>query len=620
MNFKHLAALLRLRYQLSRNQVRKAGKLNVVLAMIGLVCAAMCSITAFFVGTIGGAFWFSEASTNVILVTWNIVIALFLLIWLIGLMVELQQTELMSLDKLLHLPISLRGAFFLNYTSSFFNTAFLLFVPAMIGLALGMVLARGFALAMAFPLILGFLFFITTVTYQVRGWLARIMENKRARGTVVAVITIFFVTASQIPNLINMRNKGQTESREIEEKKQLDQLIELAVLEVDAKVAAGQINPVFNGWSLEDSKAELKAQAKFAREARRTDRWMGIINNVRTVDAYFPPGWLPLGVTRAAEGSFLFGLLSTLGMAAMGLVSLSCSYRSSMKRYTGVQKRARRKKQKSKSDGQPTAEFLFKQIPFASEHVSAVAVASFRGLMRAPETKMVLLMPLIFGLLFASFILANNEMNLPSVYRPLVPIGVITVTMFAITSLLFNHFGLDRDGFRALVLSPVDRKDILIGKNISVAPLAFGMCLVLLLVIQFFAPLGPLVFMASVLQIPCVYLLYCVLGNFVSIFFPMGIKRGSMQPANPRFLPMLILMFGMMAGPGILLIPTMAACGIPILLELGLEYSMAWLYLLLTIVQFVATLLAYRWLINHEGNWLWRRESRILDVVANIPE
>ena len=164
--FTQLKALWLLRYQLTVNQIKKGGKANVVLSFILIALGLVSSISAFFTGMIGGSFWFQEASIDTISMTWNIIVVAFLGMWLVGLMTELQQTELMSMDKLLHLPISLRGAFFLNYMSSFLNTTFILFVPMMIGLAFGMLLARGSLMAISIPLIVGFLFLITTLTYQ----------------------------------------------------------------------------------------------------------------------------------------------------------------------------------------------------------------------------------------------------------------------------------------------------------------------------------------------------------------------------------------------------------------------------------------------------------------------
>jgi hypothetical protein len=233
---------------------------------------------------------------------------------------------------------------------------------------------------------------------------------------------------------------------------------------------------------------------------------------------------------------------------------------------------------------------------------------------------MVLIFPLIIALLGGSFLIGKSDFVIPAFVRPWIPVGIIMMTMFGITSLLFNLFGVDRDGFRAFVLSPINRRDILIGKNVAVAPLAIGFCLLLICVAQIFIPQSFFSLIASMLQVPAVYLLYCILGNIVSIFFPMGIKRGSMQPANPRFVPMLIMFVGVMAGPMVLMLPTVAACGIPAILDAVTNRSMDWLYLLLSIIQLGLCWVFYRWIVDYQGDWLLKWEPKILDVVANIPE
>lgn len=619
MNLKHFIALIQLRYQLSFNQIRKAGKLNLILSVLALVIGLISSVSAFFIGLLGGAVWFQDASTTTILITWNAIVAAFVGMWLIGLLVELQQTELMSIDKLLHLPISLRGAFFLNYTSSFVNTTFILFAPTMIGLSLGLTFARGWGMLLSIPLVLGFLFLVTTLTYQLRGWLARIMENKRTRGTIIAFITVFIILLSQIPNLINLSYQGSRKERRELRRAQLEEIKELGRMEIDVRILAGEIQPEENGFWLEEAEALAKERLAEQERNERDELFAYAVGIIETVDTYVPLGWLPLGVVRADQRNWMPGIVGSLALFAIGMVSLLFSYRSSMQKYLGVEPRRRRRK---KTDQVATKkdEFLFKKLPFASDQVSAVAVFSFRSLMRAPESKMVLIFPLIMGLLAGSFLLGKRDFVVPMLARPWIPLGVIAVTMFGIAQLLLNQFGVDRDGFRAFVLSPIERKDILIGKNVALAPLAVGICLLLICVVQVIVPQGIASFLASVLQVLAVYLLYCVLGNLVSIFFPMGIKRSSMQPANPRFVPMLIMMVGLLVGPTVLMIPTVIACGIPAIIEAVTDRSMGWLYLILSSIQLGLVLAIYRLAIKQQENWLWRQEPRILDVVANIPE
>jgi len=63
--------------------------------------------------------------------------------WSLGLLTELQRTETLSLSKFLHLPVSVQGAFFINYVSSLFRFSLLVFVPVATGLALSMIVVLG---------------------------------------------------------------------------------------------------------------------------------------------------------------------------------------------------------------------------------------------------------------------------------------------------------------------------------------------------------------------------------------------------------------------------------------------------------------------------------------------
>ena len=59
---------------------------------------------------------------------------------------------------------------------------------------------------------------------------------------------------------------------------------------------------------------------------------------------------------------------------------------------------------------------------------------------------------------------------------------MILLTMI---QLVGNQFGFDRSGFRVYVLCAAPRRDILLGKNLAVAPLALGFSLVFVLACWF---------------------------------------------------------------------------------------------------------------------------------------
>src|SRR5689334_7782660 len=102
----------------------------------------------------------------------------------------------------MHLPVSLSGVFLVNYVASLFTLSTTLVVPLMTGLAAGLVVSKGPMMLWLFPLMAAFLFTVTALTYQLRGWLASLMENKRRRRTIVTLLTVLVVLVFQIPNFL----------------------------------------------------------------------------------------------------------------------------------------------------------------------------------------------------------------------------------------------------------------------------------------------------------------------------------------------------------------------------------------------------------------------------------
>ena len=184
--------------------------------------------------------------------------------------------------------------------------------------------------------------------------------------------------------------------------------------------------------------------------------------------------------------------------------------------------------------------------------------------------------------------------------------------------LIGNQFGYDRAGFRAYVLSPVPRREILLGKNLAVAPLGVGdgagRCC-------WWS--GSSTRCGSTTTRPpwrsCVsaYLVFCLLANALSILAPIPMAAGSMQPAKVK------------------LIPVSAPDGVPdgaparrssrscsrsasrcLLAELadvrGWPVSLVLSLLVLAITVFV-----YRIVLTWQGEWLAAREQAILEVVTS---
>src|SRR4030095_6034388 len=118
------------------------------------------------------------------------------------------------------------------------------------------------------------------------------------------------------------------------------------------------------------------------------------------------------------------------------------------------------------------------------------------------------------------------------------------------------------------VLSPVSRKDILLGKNLALAPFLLGFTTVTAVFIQIIYPMRVDHFLAVLIQMLPMYLVYCLIGNILSIIAPMPTAAGSMKPVKPKAATILIHMAFVFLFP-IALAPTLIPLGIQFLLSLS---------------------------------------------------
>jgi len=429
-----------------------------------------------------------------------------------------------------------------------------------------------------FPLLLAFLLMVTAVTYQFRGWLAVLMLNKRHRRTVVTVVTLVSVVLFQLPYL-STRVWGGRRSR---------------------------------------------------RPALNSNEQAGHI--AKTVSMTVPLGWLPYGAMASAEGRYLPPVLGILGMALIGAVSLRRSYRTTVRLYTGNYGSGQTKKNATKaavilsqesvgsvpatlSQSAGAGSLLEIQLPWVSEQASVVALTTFRSLTRAPEAKMVLLSPLIMIFIFGTSVLKMSSH--PGEFTgPLMASAVLAMILFGMVQLAGNQFSFDRGGFRNFVLAAAPRREILLGKNLALAPIVLGLALVAMILLQVAFPMRLDYFVAALFQMVTMFLLYCLFSNFISILNPTATTAGSLKPAvKPSGKT---LLFGLLT---MALFPFALA---PSMMPLGLEVGLHWLgwfpgipiSLLFSLGEVLAVGYLYSWVLDRQGELLQSRELRILEVVS----
>jgi hypothetical protein len=611
VNGEHFRAFFWLRWRLRVNQWKRGGLANVVLLAVLAVGAVMLALGLLVALFLVGLFALRQASPLVLLYVWDGVVIGFLFIWASGLVTELQRSEVLSLDKFLHLPVSVTGAFVVNYLSSLFSLTLLLFVPVMVGLSLGLVAARGPALLLLFPLLAAFLLMVTAVTYQFQGWLASLMANQRRRRTIIFLATAVFIVLSQLPNLFNLL--GSSKGSDVQAEELANKRAEL-----DRALSAREITLPEYQQRLKTLQRDREVQTA---ETRR-ERLQRVEQATWLTNLLLPPGWLPLGAMALAEGKILPALLATLGLALLGTASLWRSYQTTLRLYTGQFTSGRRRPAPARPatvEVTPASHLLEKQVPWLPEQVAAIALSSFRSLTRAPEARMMflssVLLVVIFGTLFG-----RGSANFPPAVRPLFGFGAMAFILMGMVQIVGNQFGFDRDGFRVFVLCGARRRDILLGKNLAIAPFALGMGLLAVVVLQVIMPMRFDYLLAVLPQFLSMYLLFCLLANALSLLAPVRVPPGALRATKMGIVPVLLhLAFFLVLFP-LVLAPTLLPLGVQLLWEQLGWIAWAPVGLLLSLVECAAVVFLYRLVLSWQGQLLQAREQKILEMVRTKAE
>ena len=143
MNWEQLKTILWLRSRLMRNQWMRHGGLGAVIAIVVGVAAIFLGGTMFVAALMAGAFGLRDAGPSIVMGVWVGMTAVFLFFWTLGLITELQRSETIDLPKLMHLPAALGQLFVVNYIVSHFSLSLVIMVPAMMGLAVGLIVSKG---------------------------------------------------------------------------------------------------------------------------------------------------------------------------------------------------------------------------------------------------------------------------------------------------------------------------------------------------------------------------------------------------------------------------------------------------------------------------------------------
>jgi ABC-2 type transport system permease protein len=609
VNWRHLQTFVWLRWRLAANHWRRAGSLNAALMIAVVVCVLVLAVPLGLGSFALGLYMIPDAKPDQLMLAWDGLIVGFLVFWAIGVMAELQRDEALPLSKFLHLPVSVDGAFLINYLSSLIRLSLFVFVPVMLGFALALVYVRGVEQLPVLPSLAAFLLMVTAPTYQFQGWLASLMSNPRRRRTVIVTATMVFILLCQLPNLLNLYIPRMAREQAARSVVQRDELVKLQkafeAKEIDSEEYARRSQELIDRIVSGSQRTSAEGPERLARV-------------VRIANTVLPVGWLPLGVGAAAEGRILPSLLGLAGMTLIGAGCLWRAYRSTVRQYQGEgsNREGRVAARPESSDGRPGNRLLEMSLPGVSEPASAVALGGLRSLLRSPEAKMSLLSPVIMAGVFGSMML-NGRQGMPEPVRPFIGVGAIAMVFFGLAQLMVNQFGVDRDGFRVFVLCAAPRRDILLGKNLAIAPVAVVLAAIMLVVVQILYPMRLDHALSMIPQFISMYLVFCFIANLFSIYVPVYIAPGTLRPANPTMTSvllqtaMLLVVFPLCQS--LTLIPLVAEL---VLNALGVAGRVP-VCLLLSLVGCAAAVALYRLSLDWLGDRLQEREQLMLETLTN---
>jgi len=528
----------------------------IALLMATVAVALALSIAMFILGLR----WLAGETPFVALIAFDVFLAVFLLLWFWGLLTELQRSDVIDLRVMLFLPISLPMVFTLNFLSSLFNAMFIVFVPALFALMAGLAVRRGAGILLGIPLGLAFFLMLAAWAYYARGLLAVLMENKRRRRLVMTILPLFFVFLGQLPNIV-----------------------------VHGAKFLGARHP-------EMSQAQVELAVTYANLA-------------------LPVGWLPYGMAGLVEGRMEPALLGFLGMSGFALLGLLLGFRSTLRYYTGAVHTRFRAKVSKRARKPLTA----RRLPFLGEDTAAMTLAEFLNYARHPQIRILMIMPLCMGLLILFMYYSGGVGEQWRPQGPWPALLLVVWPFFNFSLMLFNVFGIDRQGFRGLVLFPTSRYKYFLSKNLALFPFVGGLSLLMVVIGAFFIHTPLRHFLISLTQILQLYLLYCLTGNLLSVYFPYRITRDPLRVRANRSV-MFLLGLASMALVGIMLVPSSLCLFLDDLAARWWNYHGWSIGLMTGVVMLSGIAVGYGFSLTHLGDLLLAREQKVLDVLLRDRE
>jgi predicted permease len=331
-----------------------------------------------------------------------------------------------------------------------------------------------------------------------------------------------------------------------------------------------------------------------------------------------PPGAVATAMSDGLSPSGLVEYWAALFiLTAFSVLLISASYAIAQRAVLGKGGGKPRKAQAAVA----TEDYTGWELPLFSSDFSAIIEKEARYSMRNAQLRMIALMPLI---LLAVRFMNTRRMGRAGTLTPestarvhdfvqyaggLLATGGVLYVFLILSGIACNAFAFEGSGMRTLILSPIDRRKILMGKNLVITIVCLVFSAALLIVNQLvFHDLTPLKLVFVFLSFLIFASFMCLCGNWFSIRFAKQMKFGKRMNVSGL--------------AGLLLLPMLLVMALPPVSAVLIGYlSHSLLIEYVTLTSFaVCAVILYFPAVTIQGDSLERHEREILDAVSKDTE
>jgi hypothetical protein len=187
-----------------------------------------------------------------------------------------------------------------------------------------------------------------------------------------------------------------------------------------------------------------------------------------------PPGAVAFLLVGESAQAFSYGA-AFLILSVYAVALVIATYWIARRAALGLE--GRRKQRRATKSVTDPAGYSGWELPFVSAELSAIVEKEVRYAMRNAQVRMMALMPLIIILIrlvnSQRFAGERPDGGFLTYSSGLMASGGVLYVFLILAGLSCNLFAFEEGGMRTLILSPVERRTILLGKNIAIAVVAF---------------------------------------------------------------------------------------------------------------------------------------------------